>query len=202
MATFNIRFADDELRRFENMVGALGPEKARAALARAVNRVTDMVETATIRAIVRQSSVPRRLVKQNVYTSKAAHKGTGPIQGLVIAKGFEVPLKELGARQFPYGVRAKVRGKFTRFPSTFIFAGTYTSGKEVAGGHVLQRVGKKRRRQRGSGSVWVQPFEKVPSGIVIADELVKEQSLQAYEQIIDTKLAERAMHELSRLLQA
>jgi len=205
-SSIHIRFADDELRKMENQIGALGEKKARVGLSRAVSRVTDMVYTATVRAIVKQSGIPRKVVLRAVHKSKPAQKGTGPIFGTVTASGYEIPLRDLGAKQLSYGVRAKVQGKWTRFPGTFIFAGTYRSGQEIAAGHVFQRDGKKRLRQRqtkgGRNRKWVQPIARVPSGVYVADELIRDQSLAAFEAIVRTKLPERAMHELGRLLNA
>lgn len=186
----DIRFADDELLRFENMIGALGEAKARIGLARAVNRVTRTVNGRVIRAIAKQSSIPRLIVKRSVRMSLAAHQGTGPIAGMVIATGEPVPLKHFGARQFKFGVRARVWGKMQRFPGTFIFAGTFRSGKYVRNGHVFQRS--------TSASL---PIVR-QDGPAVPDELVKNESLRVFEDTVRIMLPDRAMHELSRLLNA
>lgn len=188
--TIDIRFADDELRRFENMIGALGEGKARVGLARAVNRVTDTVHTRVIRAIVKQSSIPRDIVRRSVEKTKVAHNGSGPLQGVVYAFGDDIPLKHFRAKQFAFGVKAKVWGNWKRFPGTFIWAGTYRSGKAVGNEHVFHRLTAKSL-----------PLEMM-KGPAVPDELVKNEAEKEYERAVRDMLPARAMHELSRLLNA
>lgn len=183
-----IEFADDELERFANMLGALGEADARKALSRAVNRVTRTVEGRVVRAIAKQSSIPAKIVRASVKSRLSAHKGTGPISGVVIATGEPISLKHFGARQFSFGVRAKIWGEVRRFPGTFIFAGTFRSGKPVAGGHVWQRTSKKSL-----------PIEK-QLGPNVPDEMVRSQSLRVYEETVRTMLPARAQHEIGRIL--
>lgn len=186
----NIRFADDELKRMENMIGALGNEQARVGLARAVNRVTDTVRTRVIRAVAKQSSLPQKVVRKRVKAQKAAHKGTSEISGMVYSTGSPLSLYYFGAKQFSWGVRAKVWGSFQRFPGTFIWAGTWKSGKAVANEHVFARTTKDSL-----------PIER-QDGASIPEEMVKGESVRVYEQTVRDMLPARAMHELSRLLNA
>lgn len=192
MATLaTIRFADDELARFQNMIGALGEAEARRGLARAVNRVTRTVEGRVIRAIVKQSSIPRAIVKRSIKTRLAPHKGDGPLQGVISAIGDDLSLKHFRARQFAFGVKARIWNKWERFPGTFIWAGTYRSGKAVANGHVWQRT-------NGSASL---PIEMM-RGPSVPDELIRDEAQRQFEETVRTMLPARAMHELSRLLNA
>lgn len=186
----SIKLADDELRRFENMIGALGREKARVGLSRAVNRVTRTVQTRVIRAIARQSSIPTAIVRRSIYTKLSSQKGDGPIEGIVSAQGDPVPLKHFSAKQFSFGVKARIWGKWQRFPGTFIWAGTFRSGKAVRNGHVFQRV-----------TASSLPIVR-QDGPAVPDELVRDKSLEAFEETVRTMLPARAMHELSRLLNA
>ena len=188
--TVSIKFADDELIRFQNMLGALGEKDARKGLARAVNRVTRMVESRVIRAVAKQSSIPAKIVRRSVKSRLAAHVGSGPIEGVVYAYGDGVPLKHFQAKQFSFGVKAKIWGSWKRFPTTFIWAGTYKGTKAVANGHVWQRTSTKSK-----------PIE-LQRGPAVPDELVKGESLRVFEELVRTKLPERAMHELGRLLNA
>lgn len=185
-----IRFADDELRRMENMMGALGKDKARQGLARAVNRVTRTVHGRVIRAIAKQSSIPTKIVRASVRYDLAAHKGIGPIQGIVRAKGTDLPLKLFNPRQFSWGVRVKLYGKTTRLPGSFIWAGTWKSGKAAFNGHVATRKGK------DSFPITIEKGPAVP-GVMISNAVVK-----IYEDTVQTMLPQRAMHELTRLLNA
>lgn len=185
-----IRFADDELLRMENMMGALGKDKARQGLARAVNRVTRSVETRVIRAIAKQSSIPTNIVRASISTTLAAHRGDGPIQGVVRAKGTDLPLKLFNPRQFSWGVRVKLYGKTTRLPGSFIWAGTWKSGKAAFNGHVATR------KTKDSFPISIEKGPAVPD-VMISDAVVS-----VYEETVRTMLPQRAMHELTRLLNA
>ncbi len=184
-----IQLADDELKRFQNQVAALGEGKARVGMARATNRVTRMVRTRVIREIVKQSSIPRDIVARSVNMKLAAHAGQGPVYGVVFAKGDDLSLKHFRAKQFSFGVKAKIYGQFHRFPGTFIWAGTFRSGQAVANGHVFQRSTSKSL-----------PIE-LQTGPAVPDELVRDQSLLAYEGLVRTALPARVSHELGRMLE-
>lgn len=185
-----INIADRELARFQNMIGAVGSKKARAAMARAVNRTTRSIHGKVIRAVAKQSSIPLKIVRKSVRMSLAAHQGEGAIQGVVYATGSPLSLKHFNARQFAFGVRAKVFGETRRYPSAFIYAGNFRSGNPVANGHVFQRVGKARL-----------PIEKL-TGPSVPEELVRGESAHAFSTTASSMLPARIAHELGRLLQA
>jgi hypothetical protein len=186
----HVRFADGELRRFENMVGALGEQKARVGMVRAVSRITNMVKTRAVREIVRQSGIPRKIVLQSIKVIKPTQKGSGPIEGHIIANGRPVSLREFKPVQFKWGVRVKAWGQWQRYEGSFIHGGRWNSGKLAFKGHVMTRVGKARfpvRRENGPS---------VPA------EMIRGASAVAFEELVRTKLPERALHEMSRLLNA
>lgn len=185
-----IRLADDELRRMENMMGALGKQEARKALSRAVNRVTRSVESRVIRAIAKQSSIPTKVVRASIKTTLSSQKGDGPLQGIVRAKGTDLPLKLFNPRQFSWGVRVKLYGKTVRLPGSFIWAGHWKSGKAAFNGHVATRKTKR------SFPITIEKGPAVPD-VMISDAVVR-----VYEDTVRTMLPQRAMHELTRLLNA
>lgn len=184
----DIKIDGDGLKQFQNMMAALDEGKARVGIARAINRVVDSVHGKVIRAVVKQTSIPRRIVKQSVKKSKTAHKGDGPLQGVVYSSGYPISLKHFGAKQFSFGVRAKVWGEFQKFPSHFINAGRWNSGKPVKNGHVFQRVGASRF-----------PIEKV-DGPSVPEGLIAGEATHAFTQTVETMLPARVSHELGRLL--
>jgi citrate lyase gamma subunit len=186
----DIRLSDDHIQRFANMTAAVGEGKARLAIARAINRVVDSVHGKVIRAVVKQTSIPRRIVKLAVQKSKVSVKGDGPLQGVIYASGRPISLKHFGARQFSFGVRAKVWGETRRYASHFINAGRWNSGNPVSRGHVFQRVGKKRL-----------PIEKI-DGPSIPEGLIAGEATHAFTSTVETMLPARVSHELGRLLQA
>lgn len=183
-----IRLQDDQLRQFENMIGALGSERARVGMARAINRVTRMAKTRVVRAIVRQTSIPRAIVQRNVIAYMASHQGDGPLQGTIYSAGEPLPLRYFAARQFSFGVRAKVWGETRRFDSHFINAGRWNSGNPVANGHVFKRAGSARL-----------PISRI-DGPSVPEGLVAGEAVAAWSQLAQTHLPQRVQHELGRLL--
>lgn len=184
----HVRLNDDQLKRYQNQIAALGEGKARVGIARAVNRVTRSAQGKVIRAIAKQTSIPRAIVRKGVRISLAAHKGTEPIQGVIYSSGYPVPMKYFGAKQFSFGVRAKIWGESQRFPSYFINAGRWNSGNPVANGHVFKRVGSSRL-----------PIEK-QDGPSIPEGMVAGESVHAFQSTVEAMLPPRISHELGRLL--
>lgn len=185
-----IEFADQELTRFSNMLGALGEGQARTAMARAVNRVTTSVRSRVIREIAKNTSIPRKQLNRLVTKRLASPKGKGPIFGIVAGSGKDIGLKWFGAKQFSWGVRAKIDGEWRRFPHMFIFAGKWNSGKVVGGGQVFLRD--------GSAST---PITK-QNGPPISAQMLSSTILSVYETTAREMLPARVMHEISRLLEA
>lgn len=191
MATTNrlsVGFGDDDLNRFANMLGAVSEEKGRQALARAVNRTTRTVQSRVIRAIAKRSGIPTKIVRRQVRVRLASHKGEGAIDGVVYANGKPLSLKHFKARQFSFGVRAKVYNKWERIPSAFIYAGNYRSGKLFSRGHVFLRTSKDR-----------YPVE-LQTGPSVPEEMVVGEAVQQYETTVAEMLPRRVAHELGRML--
>ena len=183
-----IRPQDDHLTRWGNQIAALGDGQARAAIARAVNRTTRSAHGKVIRATAKMMSLPIKRVQKSVYMKLAAHQGTGPIQGIIGATGAPLSLKYFGAKQFSWGVRAKVFGQFERFPHAFIWAGTPNSGKAVGSGHVFKRI--------GSRSL---PIERL-FGPSIPAALIEGEAAYQFTSTAESMLPARITHELGRLL--
>lgn len=179
---------DNLLRQFDNQIKSLGEQDARVAMARAVNRVTRSAYGKVIRAIVKQSSIPRPIVKKAIQIKLAAHKGSGPIQGEINASGRRISLREFNPKQFSWGVRVKAWGEWQKYEGSFIFGGTWRSGKPAFQGHVMTRVGKSSfpvRRENGPS---------VPDTMIIGE------SAHAFATTVEQMLPARISHELGRLL--
>lgn len=180
--------SDEILDQYANALGALGARDGHRALARAVNRTTNTVYGRVIRAIARQSSIPARVVRQAI-TKRTVRPGSGgDLTGVIQALGKPLPLKVFRPRQLSYGVRVKLWGQWQRMEGTFIYAGTYRSGQEVAGGHVFQRV------TTASLPIEMQRGPSVP------EEMVKGESERQFEQTVADMLPQRVAHEIGRLL--
>lgn len=183
----SVAFGDDVLRRFANQIGAIGQGRARPGLARAVNRVTTMARTRVIRSITRTSSIPRRILVKAVKQRGAQFRGDGPLEGVVFASGSPISLKYFSSRQLSFGVRAKVYGQWTRFPGAFMGPRPGVIAPAL-GGHVFVRTTAARF-----------PIERM-KGPSVPEELVKDASSKAFEQVIESHLPGRVAHELGRLL--
>ena len=181
---------DQLLAQFANQIGALSERDGHRALARAVNRTTTSVHSRVVRAIAKQSSIPTRIVRAQVRRIQVKPGSGDSLEGHVIASGRPIPLRDFRARQFSWGVRAKVWGETRRFEGMFIYAGTFRSGQEVGNGHVFQRV--------TSRSLPIAKQE----GPAVPTEMVRNQSRDEFERTVAEMLPQRVRHELSRLLPA
>lgn len=186
---------DNLLAKFERQMAQVGEGKARVAMARAVNYGGARALTQVRSALVRQTSIKRGLINDTVKLQRSPTKpgGTGDISATIYGTGSELPLAEFGPKQFRFGVRARVWGRSQRFPSTFIFAGRWNSGKAIAGQNVFVRTGGKSKSGRNNA------FEKV-YGPSIPKEMLKDQSKEAFERVAPDATERRLFHELSRLL--
>lgn len=183
----SISFADSVAKRYGNQIAVIGEGRARPAFARAVNRVTTMARTRVIRAIVQQSSIPRSIVVRSIRTKKAAHQGGSVIEGIIFARGAPLSLKHFKPRQLSYGVRAKVWGEWRQYPTTFMGPRPGVIAPRL-GGHVFQRTSSSRL-----------PIEMI-FGPSVPQEMVKDESARAFEQVVASHLPARISHELARLL--
>lgn len=186
--TLIIETRDDILKNFGNQIGSLGERDAHKALARAVNRVTKTVEGRVVRAIAKQSSIKTSTIRRALQTQQVKPGSSQALEGKIIATGRPIPLDEFGAKQFSFGVRARVWGRVQRFPGTFIFAGTYRSGKPVGNGHVFHRVSK--------ASL---PIEEM-FGPSVPEEMIRDESARTFMSTVQTMLPVRVAHEIGRLL--
>lgn len=172
-----IRERDDVRRMYEAALLLVGRKTAALAFSRALNRTGRPTFTAVKRALRRQSDIQRPLIDAGV-TFKPSTSTT--LQTAIKGTGSYLPLRLFGARQFTYGVRAKVWGKHQQYRSAFIV------GKYAGGAY-------KRRTPRRF------PIRQL-YGPSVGKELVKDQSLATFEASLPNVSA-RALHELKRLLE-
>jgi hypothetical protein len=176
------------LRRYANAIGALGERDAHKALARAANHTAKKALTKVRREVAKQTSIPLRIVRKQTRVDQANPNSVGAIEAKIVATGRPTPLREFRPKQFSYGVKVKLMGKTEFMRGTFIFAGTYRSGKEVAGGHVFQRT-----------TAASLPIEK-QYGPDVPTQIVKDEAADAFENVVFADLPKRVGHELGRLL--
>ena len=179
---------DGILSRFGNQLAAVGEGQARVAMGRALNRAGRTISSRLKRNLVKQTSIKRKVLDKVVKTRLSAHKGDGPLEFVIYATGSELPLRDFGPKQFSWGVRARVWGRQSRFPSAFIFAGSYKSKNPVGNGHVFHRVG---------GTSY--PIERMV-GPSIPTEMLLPPTVDDFEADAAELVQRRLAHELGRML--
>jgi hypothetical protein len=179
---FSLYIEGGDLDRFAQMLVAAG-EKAPVVIQRAVTRTGTMAKTRVVRALAAQVGLTQKRVRQDVYGS------AGNQEYKISSFGGEIPLKEFNARETGAGVSATPFGSRRVFPGSFMKGGRFPARVDIGkGGHVFERAGSRRL-----------PIVKVPSGVVIPEQMVQGESLDAFETTVETVLPRRIEHELGRL---
>jgi hypothetical protein len=125
--------ADDVRIRFEAACTRLGESDARRAFSMALNKEGRKSFTQMRRALAQQSSIPRAAVNA---ATRFKSSTTATMSTVTSGSGRHLPLSFFGAKQFSYGVRAKIWGKAQSFHSAFVI--------KRYGGGVFKRTGKAR----------------------------------------------------------
>lgn len=181
--TVELRIDARPIVRLENLFRAAG-KKAPHAYRRALNHTLDKTYTAVVRALVKQTSAKRTLVRAALKKKRANYRS---LEAKIVARGPYIPLKQFNPRQFKAGTRAKVWGKMKMHRGAFMGP---RPGVVAAGlhGHVWKRTSSKRL-----------PIEKL-YGPAIPAEMVKDESAATFHRVVEDHLPERLRHELLRLL--
>jgi hypothetical protein len=186
-----LRPGDDVLQRFANGLGALGADGTRKVLARSLNRAGGPALTAVRRELARATSAPMSLIRKQVYARKAwagSAAGEGRLDFQIISYGKPIPLAFFKPREFSYGVRAKVWGRWQRFDGMFMRGGRWPDRVELdMGGKVFVRTSKARL-----------PIEQA-FGPSLPHELFEPPVLKIFAERA-TKLGDAIAHELDREL--
>ena len=149
---------DDVRIRFEAACFRIGQGSARQAFSLALNKEGRKAFTAHRRALAEQSSIPRGAVTA-AMKFKASTRST--LETRIIGTGRHLPLSVFGAKQFSYGVRAKVWGRAQTFRSAFV-VGRF-------GGNVFKRTSNARF-----------PIEQL-WGPAVPVEMLRDEALAAWE---------------------
>ncbi len=130
-----VRFleADDVRIRFEAACLHLGEGESRRAFSMSLNKEGRKSFTQMRRVLAQQTSIPRGSVNA-AMSFRTASRAT--LSTVTAGSGRALPLSFFGAKQFAYGVRAKIWGKAQTFRSAFVVK-RYGNG-------VFKRTGKAR----------------------------------------------------------
>lgn len=187
MAVLTISWSNPKgIRMFHRAVQQLGAQRLRPVANRVVNRTGDMARTQVRRALTAQTGLKRATIVKAV---KANRSSVATLAYSMTARGGDVALKYFGARETRRGVSAAPWGNRQVFPGTFIKGGRFPGRVPLnMGGHVFQRVGSARR-----------PIEKVDSGLVIPEEMVKGETARAFQSTVALVMPMRMAHEIRRM---
>jgi hypothetical protein len=149
---------DDVRIKFEAACHRVGTGMATQAFSLALNKEGRKAYTAHRRALAAQSSIPRRAV---IAAIKFKSSTRATLETRIIGSGRHLPLSVFGAKQFSYGVRAKVWGRVQTYRSAFV-VGRF-------GGNVFKRTSKARF-----------PIEQL-WGPAVPVEMLRDEALAAWE---------------------
>lgn len=167
--------------RFEAGVTRLGQRTARLAYSRAMNHTGRRAMTRVRRSIRAQSSIKAGDVRSQTRFHSAS------MSNLIIrlsAQGEYFPLIYFGARQFSYGVRAKVWGRMVQYRGLFIVNSI---------GQVFRNT-----RQFSPRSGRNNAIEKA-WGPSVPREMLRDESMETWNDM-QPDFAARVGHELERIL--
>lgn len=174
--------------RFSNMIKALSGRQVMQAENRAINRAGDMARTAMVPKLRQQTGLKAKTVRSALRVTRSSWQ---TLAYTITVRGGDIKLKHFAARETLKGVSANPFGQRKRFAGSFIMGGKFPNRKPLnLGGQVFKRIGKKRK-----------PVETVRSGVVLPEEVVKGETIAAFQTVGAAKLEERMTHELNRLLQ-
>lgn len=177
-----VRELNQQRVAFGAMMAQVGEGKARVAFARAMNHEGRKTTTLVKRTLAKQTSAAQSLISGQV---KFLGTNSTKLVTVIRGKGGFIPLKEFHARQFSYGVRAKVWGRQQIFKHAFIV--------ESLGGNVFKNTGQYNRRS-GRKNAIVKLW-----GPAIPAEMVKDQTAEVF-MLSTREVTDRALHELWNMM--
>jgi hypothetical protein len=181
----------EELKRFDNMLGALGSEKMMLAEVRAVKHTGNVAYTAVAKHIASETSMGARAVRRMMGKPKLPSFGDISYR-IQLDNQNDVPLRLFAARETRKGVTADIPGHSGRklFEGSFMKGGRFPKRVSIAkmGGNVFEREGAARL-----GIV------KVKSGVTIAKLGMSASSTRVFDSVVKQRLPRRVGHEIHRI---
>jgi hypothetical protein len=182
---------DANLKRFDNMIGALGSEKMLLVEVRAVKHTGNVAYSAVAKYIAGETSLGLRRVRRLMGAPKLP-TFADPTYRIQLDNQNEVPLRMFGARETRRGVTANIPGQSGRtlFEGAFMKGGRFPNRVSIAkmGGNVFEREGRERL-----GIV------KVQSGVTIASLGMEAGSIAVFNSVVKQRLPRRVGHEIHRI---
>lgn len=188
MSVVIAKWADNHINLFGSRVEKLHRQFP-VVLPRIVNQVGDRSKTQVIRALTKQTGLPRRTIVKAVGDPRRANGRQLSYE--MVTRGGNIRLKYLAPRETRPGVTAAPWGKRTLFAGTFMKGGRFPNRKTVAkfDGHVFRRL-------NSSGTKITQ----ARSGMFIPVEMTRDATRAAFERTAAPLLQVRIDAALRKLL--
>jgi hypothetical protein len=187
MAQIIARWADDHATAFAGRIAELERRLPRV-LPRTINQVGNRARTVTIRALTRQTGLPRRTIVKAIGQPSVARPGR--LAYTMTTEGGNIRLKYLKPRETRAGVTAAPWNRRQLFAGTFILGGAFPNR------HGLVRKGHVMRRLDSAG----RALAYARSGMFIPTEMVTGATAAAFEDIAAPLLKERVGKVLAKLV--
>jgi len=187
MAQIIARWGDDHARSFAARIAEL-ERRLPLVLPRTVNQVGNRAKTVVIRALTKQTGLPRKTIVRAIGRPSLARSGR--LAYAMTTAGGNIRLKYLKPRESRRGATAVPWNRRQLFAGTFMLGGVFPNRHGlVRGGHVMRRLdraGKKLTFAR--------------SGMFIPTEMVTGATADAFEAIAAPLLKERVEKVLAKLV--
>lgn len=196
MTVIHARWADENIKKYGKQIQEL-QKRFPKVLPRIVNQVGNRAKTQVIRALTKQTGLPRKTIVKAIGNPAVARPGGSLIYEMT-SKGGDIRLKYFDARETRKGVTAKAFGKRTLYPGTFMKGGRFPNRVLVPqfDGHVYRRIGYGERRDGNRGEMITQ----VRSGVYIPKEMTTGATKSAFLQTAEPLLKQRVDAAIAKLL--
>lgn len=184
----NVAWADRVLHDYNKRLVQMH-QKFPKVLPRIVNQVGDRAKTQVIRNLAPQTGLPRKTIVKAIGDPMKA--SFGKLSYEMRTRGGNIRLKYLNPKETPEGVVAKPFGKPSLYPGTFMRGGWWPNRVNVEkfDGHVFYRLNRSGTR-----------ITYARSGVVIPTEMLRHNTLAAFNRIAGPVLRERVDAALAKLV--
>lgn len=195
MATIGVRWADDNLKRFGKDIARLQREFPKV-LPQEINKVGARAKTQVIRALTKQTGLPRATIVKAIGSPKRA--SAGRLLYEMQTSGGQIRLKFFKARETKAGVAASPFGQRRLSPGTFMKGGRFPNRVSIPAFHgdVYRNLGRGKRRDGSFG----HRLTLVKSGVYIPKEMITGSTKEAFEKIAGPLLQQRVEAVIRKLL--
>lgn len=188
MAVISARWADDNIKKYGKQLDQLRDQFPKV-LPRIINQVGNRAKTQVIRALTKQTGLPRKTIVKAIGNPGVAQPGKLSYE--MVTRGGNIRLKYLNPKETLDGVVAKPFGKKTLYPSAFMMGGRFPDRKVVSkwDGHVMYRNRSSSRH-----------YTFARSGVRIPVEMTTGSTKDAFLRIAEPLLKQRIDAAIAKLI--